>query len=76
MLGYDVSSTDCKRIESLFDQDFSNVELPERWLPIMEALEIFADVSVILDRNILLHGESESAMPADVAHFTTLLPHP
>ena len=71
LLGYDVIPEQKHIIDSLLDNqtDFSRVQHPKRWESLIELLAIFADCSLVLDRNLFISAEGSTQVPADICYF-------
>lgn len=71
LLGFDQTPGLRNELTSLFGASvsFQVVRHPERWEPLLEILEIFADCASVLDRNLLMRTEESSSIPADVLFF-------
>ena len=71
--GYACEESIFEEICTLFEQKvFDDVTDFSAWSWIFDALEAFADIGIVMDRNILLETSGELSMPKDLAFLTVV----
>ena len=70
-LGYDVCKNLLQHVDQLFAQHqaFRTLKKPQRWAPLLQFLEMFADCSIPLDRNLFLEITGAPSIPADICFY-------
>ena len=71
MLGFDIREEQLVLLEKIVDahSGFQELSKPERWSSLVEALNIFADCEMLLDRNLFMNVEDGPAVPADMCFY-------
>ena len=67
--GYACEESVFEQVRDLFENGFEEVTDFSLWAWIVDALDAFADIGIVMDRNILLETSGELSMPADLAFF-------
>ena len=68
--GYACEESVFEQVRDLFENGFEGVTDFSLWAWIVDALDAFADIGIVMDRNILLETSGELSMPADLAFLS------